>query len=57
MGGVEIEFLIGLFIAATSVSQAESGQPHLVKIDFIRLIIGVVLVLLAVFGISLLNLR
>ena len=51
MNGLSIEFLVGLYIAATAVD----GSLNNPTIHVVRLIIGIVLVLLAMFGVDLLT--
>lgn len=53
MNGISIEFLVGLYLLATSVD----GSANNPSIHLVRLIIGLVLVLIAIFGVDLLALR
>lgn len=52
MSGVEIEYLLGIyFIVSTITVNAERQLAY----DLVRLVAGVILVLLAVFGFSLIR--
>lgn len=53
MGPIEIEFLVGLFVFATSID----GDLKSPSVHVVRLIIGVILIALAVFNVNLLTLR
>ena len=53
--GIIVQYLVGLFLSATAFSQADAPARS-IKVDFVRLVIGVALVVISIFDINLLNL-
>lgn len=56
MGASEIEFLVGLYLAGSSINDAEQPQGYKrVSVNVARLVIGIVLCILAAKQISLIG--